>query len=568
MPDFVVYTYRNGSKSINGLTIDKINKRISPDNINAEKPVTIKRNNSFLVIFDPIPDLKIGKFDLEIGHSIKVDPPSSINDGCFCRISLDEDGISVQNDTLGINTIWYFFDDERFIASSSQRAIMTFLGNFTFNLDAAYAFLYSGCLGFGLSWDKRIACCPRNEKISLHAGPWSLSKATIKSLPSFSESGTPERDQTEGLASCLDKVFERFDIPFQRTTLPLSGGYDSRYILLQLLKKNIRPKTVTWGHPDSLLEDGNDASVAQKLANHFELDHSFIPSCTQRESIEQTFDRFIRLGEGRVEQIHAYMDGFQMWKELRESGVSGVIRGDEIFGWWPAITDMDVLKSINYLFGSDYSNADIISQLLNNHEFSLNRLHYEKANGESHAVWRDRLYQEYRVPYFLSPLNYLKSKYVNVYTPLLSRSIIENVRKTSDQFRTEKSVFTNIVDSMFSSIPIATKPAIVSFKDLSSKKDFIEVVKKKLVSCKNNGLLSEDGVDKLLLDINKKQPLESKLTNLKQIVPTRVRSLIKRCGLYGRKPHLDPMVISFRVYIIYCVNELFKEDSQAGPNPK
>lgn len=565
MPDFLVYASKNNRNKLQESIISLINRRICPDNIEVLAPTTMGNERLSIVLFDPIKDIEIENTSLYLGHIFKdLKDPSNI-DGAYARINCDRDNIQIDTDALGSKSVWYYFDEDRFIASTSQRAIVIILGAFDLNMDAVYVFLNTGILGFGLSWDKNIRSCKSNETVKFNVTRWSLRIDKACKMPEFSNPNTSESKQIRKLELCLKETFDCFNIPSQRTVLPLSGGYDSRFILLQLIKNGIIPKTITWGHPDSLKDANNDAYVAQELAKHFGTDHSFLPSYHSFEPLEVIFDRFIRLGEGRIENVYAYMDGFHMWKHLRESGISGVIRGDEIFGWSPVATSKDVLNSNGLLFKEDYTNGAIIAKLGCKEPNSSWETSITKNHRESYATWRDRLYQEYMVPNFYASLNYLKSKYVNVYTPYYSRNIVKVMRNTSDKLRTEKQIFRKIVNSKFSSVKIAKNPANIQSEELFSSRPYLELISDKITSHKGNGMFSPKGIDSLLASINRdKKPISSTekgRVRLKDLIPEWARSMMKQTGLYKQKFYIDYGRLSFRIYILYEVTNMLEADS-------
>ena len=56
----------------------------------------------------------------------------------------------------------------------------------------------------------------------------------------------------------------------ERWPVLLSGGYDSRTILVGLLQAGARPRCVTWGFEASLRDERSDAAIAGRLAREVE----------------------------------------------------------------------------------------------------------------------------------------------------------------------------------------------------------------------------------------------------------------------------------------------------------
>ena len=62
----------------------------------------------------------------------------------------------------------------------------------------------------------------------------------------------------------------------------------------------------------------------------------------------------------------------------------------------------------------------------------------QQGAGESLETWRDRLQQQFRVPFVLGALSDLKLPYVEIINPLLSDSIVDFIRQLPDALRTNK----------------------------------------------------------------------------------------------------------------------------------
>ncbi len=60
-------------------------------------------------------------------------PKEGFPDGSYAIFRNSDDYIELVSDAAGSRTIWYYLDDNLFIASTSQRAIILFLGDFVFD---------------------------------------------------------------------------------------------------------------------------------------------------------------------------------------------------------------------------------------------------------------------------------------------------------------------------------------------------------------------------------------------------------------------------------------------------
>src|SRR5690606_17840815 len=130
-------------------------------------------------------------------------------------------------------------------------------------------------------------------------------------------------------------------------------------------------------------------------------------------------------GEGRTDNVSAYMDGFAVWKNFQEHGIQGVIRGDEGFGWTYCNSSFSVRWTIGLKLCSDIENLKCVDGF--GFPKQIIPEHLQQRSGEEIADWRDRLYHEYRLPIFLAALSDLKLSYVEVCNPLLFKGIIDQV---------------------------------------------------------------------------------------------------------------------------------------------
>ena len=103
-------------------------------------------------------------------------------DGTYAIVRVDNHRIELLSDYTGMRTIWHYHDKEYFIASTSQRMIISFLGNLKLNNDAVRWMLSSGTLGPENSWDKRIKPIQGNTIVSLDRKNWEINCQSNKRI--------------------------------------------------------------------------------------------------------------------------------------------------------------------------------------------------------------------------------------------------------------------------------------------------------------------------------------------------------------------------------------------------
>src|SRR5699024_7391736 len=125
-------------------------------------------------------------------------------------------------------TIWYYSDDNYFIASTSQRMIITFLGNFKPNVDVVPWMMSTGTIGPYISWDTRIQCLLPNQKLSFNKqnNKIELNREQFEYNIIYKSKEKAKKD----LKNAIDISFKEINID-NNYFLTLSGGYDSRAIL-------------------------------------------------------------------------------------------------------------------------------------------------------------------------------------------------------------------------------------------------------------------------------------------------------------------------------------------------
>ncbi|MGH9144261.1 MAG: asparagine synthase-related protein [Vicinamibacterales bacterium] len=484
-------------------------------------------------------------------------------DGSYALFRSNDKFVEVLSDATACRTIWFFLDDEVFIASTSQRAIVQLVGSFEFNARVVPWMLSSGTLGPGNSWDRRIHCVPADSSITLDRKAWSL-RSDIGSCAFVAVDRSAEQHRAL-LEQHLQQTFSSLALDYSKWVLPLSGGFDSR-LILQMLKHHANLRTVTWGLKSSLGESDNDAYIARSLANLLGLRHDFYETGLSTEPVNAVFDRFLICGEGRIDHISGYMDGFKIWKVLFEGGVEGVIRGDEGFGWEPALSPFQVRMAIELQLWSDFANVK------ERGDFGTQEIptHLLQEHDESLETWRDRLYHQFRIPTVLAALSDLKVAYVEIVNPLLSNQVVAFVRTMPDHLRTSKNLFKSIVRSMPPQLDFAKYPAIDDPKNILRSGPAVAVLRDELSSAHAKALLPEDVLAYILSHL---QPISPR-TEWKRTWEKTLRRRLPRWAKAGAKritgqtaPTMDVYVLAFRAYILSRMSRLLNDRLEIDEPP-
>ena len=503
-------------------------------------------------------------------------PKSALPDGTYALFREDEEYLEIVSDPSGSRTIWYYQDDEQFVASTSQLAIIHYLGSFQFNPAVIPWMLSTTGLGPDQSWDRRIQNVRVDSSVVLHKKSWSTQK---RSIPvNFAPVEQSDEAHEEALIDALYSAFESMDIELSDWVVSLSGGYDSRSILAildSLGRKLDDLGAVTWGTRAALDQRDSDAVIARQIAEHYGIDHRYFVLDESPKRADELIDRFLRCGEGRVDHLAGYLDGFELWRQLYEQDIRGVIRGDEGFGLkvTAVSSPLAVRRSVRFALCTDFS-------ILKNYEqYGLPRQeipdYLRQRPGESLSTWRDRLFHVYKLPIIVAALSDLKSPYLDQISPLLSRTILDAMRQLPDRLRDEKILFRRIVDQLGPPIPIAARAASIRTRQAIRRNDLLRLIEEELRSDHARSVLPTDFVERILRQFvavrdfaDQKSPLGA-IFNLKRqlywlgskLTPRPVKNALAATSITH---HMDAAVVAWRLFVISRMTARLQSAARQG----
>jgi hypothetical protein len=417
-------------------------------------------------------------------------PGTSVPDGTFALLRSDAEQVEALADYAASRTIWIAKTDELFIASMSQRAIPWFTGSFQPNHEAIGWMLSSGSLGPGHSWDRRAhplgpAACARLDRKT-----WSL---TVETPPvTFNVEPLTDTEHRNRLREALNETCGRLDLDPSKWVFPLSGGGDCRAILLRTRHRE-GLKCITWGLREALTISGTDAFVARRVAEYLGLSHEYLETDLTEEPANRILERYLVAGEGRLDHIAGYLDGFSLWRSLSLRGVTAIVRGDQAFGRKPTSTADEARMWTSLVRWADYRNVPSFADLGLEH---LGQQHLpsalEQRSGESAPDWRDRLAHAYRIPSVLAALNDLKSPYVEIANPLLVRRVVELTRTHPEHLRTDKRILRDLTAEVNIPVAFSRGRAIATPEDALTHPAMTEILVGEMSFALNSTTLSPD----------------------------------------------------------------------------
>lgn len=485
----LVVCRRDGSAALTDDDVRLLDRLLTPDNLESRPPRTHREHGVMSVEFNPRSSVASvgGSFCLgktAANPSAWNVPGTGRPEGAHALVRIDDEQIELVADAVASRTLWYVLTKDLFVASTSQRAIAALLRSFEPSSASCGWMLSSGSLGPDSGWDARVARVQAGGRVRLERAGWRLA---IDEAPiEFSPWTETKRRCTRRLEEAIEAALGNLSFDVDKWVLPLSGGVDSRGLLL-LLGERARLRCVTWGAAGSLADPRGDPFIAGRLAARLGVPHRFFPIAISDEPRDRLIERFLVAGEGRTDQLSGYMDGFAIWRTLAEQGYEGVIRGDEAFGWTPVRSEADVRLAVGFPLLADVLDAEALAAL----DLPPQRIPAAlmRREGESLATWRDRAYHQYRVPIVLAALTDLKCAYVEVVNPLLADEIVACTRRLPDRYRTDKRLWTNIVSRRSPPVPFAQRGAVYPLSDFVRDRATLELVLEELGTAAARDLL-------------------------------------------------------------------------------
>lgn len=542
-----------------------VRNSIEPENINCLKPYVYEEKKLYTCVVNPTSTVKTNMAGCCLGvvdddREQLWEPNSNIPDGTFTLFRHDNNYVEVVSDYTATRTIWYVFSDEYFVASTSQRMIISFLGDFQLNNKAVRWMLSAGILGPENSWDVRINSLPGNSSIVLDRSTWTIEKNiyTGHQIKPINKSREWHKSNYE---NALNESLTLPGIDYSKWTLALSGGLDSRSIIYKL-KDNDDKHSITWGVDGAQKEKNTDAYIANMIAKKCSYNHEYMSTNTESSDFVTTLNRFLIAGEGRVDHLSAYMDGLNLWSILHKSG-RGIIRGYDAQGASTRVVTNERQARIasTMILSSDYKGMFIPENLRVTEKDIPESL--KKGSQETLEEWRDRLWLSFRTPVVTAALDEIKVAYVEIFNPLLFRKIVKAIKLLPDSYRNNKNLFRDMVKKMFPEIPYAKRDSIEELESILNNDQIKAVLRSELLTRLDSNILPDEFVKAVADGIEKSSQRRSVLRILKKYyrsyVPMPVRNVIHKSVSYIP---LDNRRIALRVLIVLRMHELLSNDAE------
>jgi hypothetical protein len=186
-----------------------------------------------------------------------------------------------------------------------------------------------------------------------------------------------------------------------------------------------------------------------------------------------------------------------------------------------------------------------------------------RRDNETLATWRDRLYQQHRLPKLLAGISDLQANYVEVVNPLLSRRILACVRELPDELRTGKSLWRQFVRARSGKIPFARSAAVLPLAEFVNDTRMLEFMLSELAEEDIFSPMLRERIcsslrSALTVDAGRRRKVGAR-ERLARFAPSGLRNAARRW--MPATLELQPAVFAFRALIVARMNRLLKADA-------
>lgn len=557
--------------------LETVAGRITPENAPDETRIVRDGDTVVCLVGDtttlPVDGTSVCMGQLQSGSSGWSTPGADVPDGNYAIVRDSPEAVELVSDVVGSRSLFYRLFDDMLVAATSQRAVMHFADSFEFERRVIPWMVSSGTLGHHQVWDRRLELVPPDSRVRLDRETWTLDVRDTSPPSSGDQRG---RDGTNQFAAALGSSCDGFGIDPSDWTLPLSGGLDSRALLLEYQDAD-GIDTVTWGTASALDDPDSDAVVAKELAAACDVPHSYHTLPTAPEDVETVFERFLTAGEGRIDHVGGYLDGFETFASLHRNGTRGIVRGDVAQSETVVKSDEHGRVNVGARLLSDYADLPSLDVPAGDRQRWPDR--FQRRDGETLATYRDRVYRRYRIPYVLAPLSDLKLPYVEIVNPLLTRDVVETVRRLPDEARTGKRHVHEYLDDAGPDIRVATAGATPSYADVFGAPRTVEYLKRELDTERTRELLGTELTEWTLSEMGATtaagegdapagaewtSALDALKFSVANSLPTSLtRRLAARLPVDPPAVSIDPNHLAFRLYIIVSMVDRIEDDIEA-----
>jgi hypothetical protein len=206
-------------------------------------------------------------------------------DGPFCRWSWDGDSLRVESDWSGLQPLFYYARDNRIVVSSSLQTLLRQGVAKDLDYAALGSFLQLGFYLADTTPFAHVRAVPPNARILWRQGRLEVTGGYRTSTPLHLD----RSQAVDGMIELTRQAIRRRLPAAPSYWVPLSGGRDSRHVLLELSRQRQGAKCITAAMPSRA--GANEVRVAAELAQRLGLSHQIVAASTHEVDAELAKNR-------------------------------------------------------------------------------------------------------------------------------------------------------------------------------------------------------------------------------------------------------------------------------------
>lgn len=223
-----------------------------------------------------------------VGRQIPAASGSERPDGSWVWWEWDGTSLTVENDALGYRTLYYAARGNTLCISTDIDQVTARAGVSTWNPLAISVFCRSGIWPGNDTAFEQVHTLPPNSRLTWRAGRLEI---VTRALEVERIATTRAAAIAEFVRRFRDGLERRMPRAGETAWLPLSGGRDSRYLLLELLRAGVRPRCITARYrPPGTSED---ADIAGRLCRALGVEHETLTTTAHWLQGEQRKNRLL-----------------------------------------------------------------------------------------------------------------------------------------------------------------------------------------------------------------------------------------------------------------------------------
>ena len=214
-----------------------------------------------------------GQSSCDLGYEIPGSEGTAPG-GVWARWSWDGQTLTVRNDRYGLHPL-FIFANEREVGVSPSLVQLLEVGAPRELDDVALAVFLR--LGYYLGQDtpfKAIRALPPAATLTWREGRLKVEGGAADPPPQ----DLPREQALDLAASAFSEAVARVRLDDREFVMPLSGGRDSRHILLELMRQGVRPAWCVTVRRPPPFEHSGDVETAGQLAAALKLEHRVLPA--------------------------------------------------------------------------------------------------------------------------------------------------------------------------------------------------------------------------------------------------------------------------------------------------